>query len=166
MKSLKRRRKEGKTNYHLRLKFLKSNSPRVVFRKTNNYVIAQYVTSREAQDKVEIGVNSKQLLSYGWPEEMKGSLKSMTASYFTGLLMGKKILENKKEIPIVDFGMLMKKHKSKVFAFQKGLVDSGLDIKYKDYAFPEEDRIKGKHLKKDFSEFFDKIKQNIENQSF
>ena len=80
MKTLKRRRKEAKTDYGIRLKLLKSGVPRIVFRKSNRYIIAQYVTSNEAQDRVVVGITSKILLKYGWPEDMKGSLKSLPAS--------------------------------------------------------------------------------------
>jgi len=52
MKINKRRKREYKTDYLKRIKFLKSNSPRVVFRKTNKYLIAQYTTSKEAKDKI------------------------------------------------------------------------------------------------------------------
>lgn len=38
-----RRRREGKTNYHKRLKLLKSKKPRLVVRKTLNHHIAQIV---------------------------------------------------------------------------------------------------------------------------
>lgn len=161
MKTIKRRRRENKTDYLLRLKLLKSGKPRVVFRKSNKYVIAQYIVSKQAKDKVEIGVSSKHLVDYGWPEEFKGSLKSITASYFLGFLIGKKILESKKENPIIDFGMLRTLHKTKVFAFLKGLSDIGIKINCKKEAFPTEESISGKYLKKDFSEIFNKIKSQI-----
>jgi len=161
MKTLKKRRKTGKTDYLKRIKLLKSKSSRIVCRRTNKYIIAQYVTSKQAQDKIEFGVNSKKLLSYGWPEEFKGSLKSITASYLTGFLMGKKISEKKLETPIVDFGMMRTLHKGKLYAFLKGLIDAGIKISCKEETFPEEERIKGKNMKKDFSANFDKIKSNI-----
>lgn len=147
MKVQKRRRREYKTDYLKRLKLLKSGKPRVVFRKTNKYVISQYITSNEAQDKVEIGFDSRDLLKYGWPNEFKGSLKSISASYLLGYLMGKRILKDKKEKPIIDFGMIQSLHKTKVFAFVKGLIDSGLDIQSKEEAYPDESRIMGKHMK-------------------
>ncbi len=163
MKTQFRRRKEGKTNYLKRKGMLKSQKPRVVFRKTNRYLIAQYVTSSEAKDKVEIGVTSKMLLKYGWPKENEGSLGSITASYLTGFLTGKKILKEKKETPIVDFGMISPVHKSRPFAFIKGLIDAGVEIgTKKEEAFPEEERMRGKSLKKDFSTIFEKVKSNIE----
>src|SRR3989339_500834 len=56
MKTLKRRRQEFKTDYNKRIKLLKSQRPRIVFRRTNKYIIAQYVTSYEAQDNVDFGM--------------------------------------------------------------------------------------------------------------
>lgn len=163
-KTLKRRRREHKTDYLKRIKLLKSGKPRVVFRKTNKYVLAQYVTSREAQDKVEIGVSSRNLLKYDWPKEFAGSLKSIPASYFTGLLIGKKIIKQKLKTPIVDFGMTRTLHKTRVYGFLKGLIDAGIEIKCKEEAFPSEDRLKGEHMKKGFSKIFGEIKSKIEKE--
>ena len=137
MKVAKRRRRENKTDYLARKNMLKSEKPRVVFRKTNKYVIAQYVLSKEAKDAVTIGITSKILLKHGWPEANKGSLKSIPASYLTGYFMGKKILKDKLETPIIDLGMIRTVYKTKVFAFLKGLKDSGLEISCKEEAFPE-----------------------------
>lgn len=164
MRTLKRRRREQKTDYSKRLKLLKSELPRIVFRKTNRYLIAQYIISEQTKDKIEIGIDSKKLINYGWPENFKGSLKSIPAAYLIGMLIGKEITKNKKESPIVDFGMLRILPKSKVYAFLKGLVDSKVKIKYKEENFPNEDRITGKHLKNDFSKIFNEIKSNIEKK--
>ena len=161
MKTLKRRRQEFKTDYNKRIKLLKSQRPRIVFRRTNKYIIAQYVTSYEAQDKVELGLNSKILLKYGWPESAKGSLKSISACYLTGLLIGKLIISKKLTAPIVDLGMLRTNHKGKVYAFLKGLIDAGLEINCKEEAFPESTRISGENLKNDIE--FKKIKSKIES---
>lgn len=146
-KTIRRRRKECKTDYLKRLKLLKSHGPRVVFRKTNKYVVVQYVVSKEAQDKIEFGVTSKALLKHGWPESAKGSLKSISASYLTGYLMGKEIQSKKLETPIVDFGMIKTLHKTKVYAFLKGMIDSGIEISCDEKCFPEEGRINGEHMK-------------------
>jgi large subunit ribosomal protein L18 len=164
MKVQKRRRREGKTDYMKRLKLLKGGSPRIVFRKTNRYIIAQYVTSKEAQDKIEIGVSSKKLKEFGWPDEFDGSLKSLPAAYLTGLLIGKEINKRKLKTPIVDFGMNRVINKNRGYAFLKGIVDAGVKIKCKEEQFPEEDRISGKHLKKDFSRIFEEIKSKIEKK--
>jgi len=141
MKTIKRRRKENKTDYLGRIKLLKSNKPRVIFRKTNRYIIAQYVISKEAKDSIQIGINSKNLIKYGWPKEKTGSLKSLPASYLTGYLMGKRIIKNKLEQPILDIGMIRPIHKSKVFAFLNGLIDAGIKISCKKEALPEEKRL-------------------------
>ncbi len=145
MKTLKRRRKEFKTDYKKRFALLKSGLPRIVFRKTDKYLIAQYVKSKEAQDKIIFGIDSRELLKYGWPE--KESIKSTPASYLTGYLIGGKILLKKLEKPIIDFGMARVIHKTGAYAFIKGLIDSGIKIECKKETFPEESRIKGEHLK-------------------
>ncbi len=162
MKTLKRRRKQGKTDYAKRMNLLKSEKNRIAFRRTNSYLIAQYIESEEAQDKIILGINSKNLLDYGWPKEAKGSLKSIPAAYLTGYLAGKKIQEKKLEKPIIDFGMIRIEHKTKIFGFLKGIIDSGIEIECKEEAFPEEERIKGASLKNKID--VEKIKSNIDKK--
>lgn len=161
MKILKRR-KEHKTNYSKRLKLLKSNLPRIIFRRTNRYIISQYILSNEAKDKIIIGANSKELLKKGWPEKFKNSLKSIPACYLTGLLLGEKIKEKRLEKKIVmDLGLLNKTHKSKAFAFIKGLKDNEIIFECSEEFFPDNEKISGKFMKEDFSKEFNKIKENI-----
>ncbi len=160
MKVQKRRRRENKTDYNKRIKLLKSEKPRIVFRRTNQYLIVQYVESYEAQDKIVFGINTKDLLKHGWDEKAKGSLKSVTASYLIGYFAGKKILKNNLETPIVDLGMIRVLHKTKVFAFIKGLIDAGIKIVSKEEAFPEENRLNGEHLKNNVD--VSKIKSNLD----
>lgn len=162
MKTIQRRRAEGRTDYAKRIKFLKSEAPRLVFRKTNRYILAQYATSNEAQDKVEFGITSKQLMNFGWPKEFEGSLKSVPASYLTGLLMGKEIIKNKLEVPIFDIGMTRAIGKNKAFAFLKGITDAGVEMNADEKVFPKEERLTGKNLKKDFSKTFKEIKSKVE----
>ena len=158
----KRRRREGKTDYKARLVLLKSELPRVVFRKTNKYVIGQYIKSKEARDSVIIGVNSKDLLKLGW--KYPGSLKSIPASYLTGFLLGKKIIDRDEKVKaIFDLGLLRNTKGSRIYAFLKGVIDAGVEIKVKEEMFPSEERIKGMHMKKDISSIFEKIKEKIEN---
>ncbi|MEK6840627.1 MAG: 50S ribosomal protein L18 [Nanoarchaeota archaeon] len=164
MKNLKRRKKESRTDYNVRLKLLKAGVPRVIFRKSNRYIIAQYVTSDEAKDRIVTGIISKTLLKYGWPEDMIGSLKSIPAAYLTGFLFGKSITEKKLENPIIDLGMTRSINKNRAFSFIKGLVDARVKIKCSEEAFPKEERITGKNLKRDFSVTFAKIKSKIEGK--
>jgi len=160
MKVQKRRRRENKTDYLKRLKMLKSEKPRLVFRKTNKYFTIQYVISDEAHDKTIFGISSKDLLKTGWDEKAKGSLKSVTAAYLTGYFVGKKIIKDNLETPIVDFGMIRVLHKTKVFGFLKGLIESGVKIESKEEAFPEEERLNGESLKNKID--VKKIKLNID----
>ncbi len=162
MKTLKKRKKQHKTDYLKRLNLLKGGMPRIVFRKTNKYIIVQYVESKEAKDKVVVGLNSKELLKYGWPESATGSLKSLSASYLTGYLIGKKILQKKLKQPILDVGMIRTLYKNKVYAFLKGLIDAGIKINCKEEAFPDEVRIKGGPMKNKIP--FDKIKSKIDKE--
>jgi len=118
MRTIKKRRKQNKTDYLGRLKLLKSGKPRVVFRRTNKYIIVQYITSKQAQDKIVLGFTSKDLMNYGWKNE-SGSLKSIPASYLTGYLIGKQIIKKGLETPIVDFGMIRVLHKTNTYAFTK-----------------------------------------------
>lgn len=159
----KSRRIEGKTDYKARLNLLKSEKPRIVIRKTNRYIIGQYIKTKEAKDDVAVGINSKFLLDYGWPSEMKNSLKSIPAAYLTGLLLGKKVIEKEGKVQaVLDTGLIRNIQKSRVYAFLKGIVDSGVDISHKKEVFPDENRIIGKHLKKEIQ--FNKVREKIANE--
>jgi len=160
MRTQKRRRKENKTDYLKRLKLLKGEKPRIIFRKTNKLIISEYIASKEAQDSVVFGFDSRKLNEYGWPKNSQGSLKSTTASYLTGYLTGKNIIKQKLDTPILDAGMNRAIHKNKIYAFLKGLIDAGIKINCKKEFFPEESRIKGQHLKNKIP--FDEIKLKID----
>jgi len=165
MKVAKRRRREHKTDYGKRINMLKGETPRIIFRKSNRYVLAQYVSSTHAQDKIEFGVSSRDLIKHGWPKDVSGGLKSIPASYLIGFSIGKRISKESLKTPILDFGMQRVLHKTKLYAFLKGLIDAGVKIKSDEKFFPDENRIKGKHMKKDFSDTFDQIKSNIEKNA-
>ncbi len=161
---IKRRRAEGKTDYRKRIILLGGGKPRIVFRKTNRYIISQYVKSEGAKDKVLFGANSSELLNYGWPEKNKGSLKSLPACYLTGFLLGRKISDIKEKAEgVADFGLLRSIPKSRNYAFLKGVIDAGVAVNAGEEIFPNEERLKGKHMK--ISIELDKIKENI-NKKF
>jgi large subunit ribosomal protein L18 len=160
MRTQKRRRKENKTDYLKRLKLLKGEKPRIIFRKTNRFIISEYIVSKEAQDSVVVGLDSRKLNEYGWPKNAQGSLKSTTASYLTGYLIGKRITKQNLETPILDAGMNRVLHKNKIYAFLKGIIDAGIKINCDKEFFPEESRIKGQHLKNKIP--FDEIKLKID----
>lgn len=136
-KTLRRRRKEGKTDFKARLNLLKSGKPRLIIRKSNRYITAQIVESTVAQDKVLFGVNSNMLLDKGWPKELSGSLKSKPAAYLTGFMIGN-LAKTKMKTVIVDTGLNASHPKSRVFAVVKGAIDAGLTIPHDAKSLPDD----------------------------
>jgi|SRR3989344_3170766 len=153
MRLNKKRKRQGKTNYNKRLILLKGRLPRLVVRKTNRYVIIQIVESKNAQDKIIYSFNTRDLLKYSWPENKMGSLKSITACYLGGLVLGKKLKMKKL---ILDTGLIPSTKGSRVYAVVKGISDSGVEINCDKKVFPDEKRIK-EHEGIDFN----KIQENI-----
>ncbi|MAG39937.1 50S ribosomal protein L18 [Candidatus Pacearchaeota archaeon] len=154
LRTQKKRRRQAKTDYKLRLNLLKSETARIVIRRTNKYFIAQVTESHESQDKVLMTVSSKDLIKNGWDEKMKGSLKSVPAGYLTGLLLAKK-LDDKKYI--VDLGMARTIPGNRIFSVIKGLVDGGAKISVNEKMFPSEERIRGEHLKEEVKTMTSKV---------
>src|SRR5512137_1557853 len=83
-----RRRREGRTNYHVRYKLILSKKPRVVIRKSNASTTLQLVIAEQLGDKTLLTVNSKDIKSFGFTS----SFSNLPAAYLTGLLFGKKML--------------------------------------------------------------------------
>jgi len=157
MKTIKRRRLEGKTDYNTRVSLLKSDG-RAVVRISNRLVLIQYVKSKESQDSVIIRANSKELLEYGWAKEQLGGLKSIPASYLTGYLLGIKLKDKDIKNAVLDIGLKRNSKGSRVFAAAKGLIDAGIEIPSNKEVFPDEKSIRRKVD-------IDNIKQNI-NKKF
>jgi large subunit ribosomal protein L18 len=138
-----RRRNEGKTNYHKRLKLLKSRQLRVVIRASTNHIRVQIIDSKLGGDKVLISAFSKELTSkYGWA----ANTGNLPASYLTGYLTGLRAKSKKIESGIFDLGIFY--HKNRILAACKGIIDAGLNIPHGEDFFPEilEQRIKGTHI--------------------
>ena len=153
-----KRKRQGKTDYLARKNLLKSNSQRLIVRKTNKYIIAQIVESKEAEDKVLFGVNSKELLKSGWSNEAKNSLKSIPAAYFTGLLLGKKT-EGKIKKLVIDFGLNRSIQGNRLYAVIKGINDMKIEINCDESMFPKKEIIDGKNMKHKIN--FTEIKNQI-----
>ncbi|MFA5258586.1 MAG: 50S ribosomal protein L18 [Candidatus Pacearchaeota archaeon] len=158
MKVNKRRRIENKTNYKRRLGLLKSNSLRLVIRKTNKYLTLQIIESRDSEDKVVYSATTKDLLKLGWSKEKEGSLKSTTASYLAGLLLGKKAKDVKGRL-VLDLGLIPNTKGSRVYAAVKGIADSGIKINYDEKVVPSKESIEGKN--NNLTEMFSKVKGAI-----
>ncbi len=159
MKTQRRRRREKKTDYKNRINILKSGMLRVVFRKTNQYIIGQVIGSKEAKDKVLVSINSKELLNLGW--QWKGSLKSIPAAYLSGRMLAARIKDVKKAI--LDLGLLRDIKKSRIYAFAKGVQDGGISLNIDKKYYPAEDRIYGMHMKKDVKSKMEEILDKIEH---
>ena len=158
LRTIKRRRRENRTDYKARRILLESGIPRIVVRRTNKYFILQAVKSNESQDKVLATITSKDLLKNGWDEKKAGSLKSVPAGYLTGMLMAKKLGKGKY---IVDLGLARTLKGGRVFAVVKGLIDGGLDIPANEKVFPSEKRLNGEHLKDDVKDMVVKVKGGL-----
>ena len=161
LRTMKRRRKENKTDYKARLALLKSGKLRIVVRKTNKYFIAQVVESDESKDKALLGVNSKDLIGLGWDKKFEGSLKSVPAGYLTGLLLAKKIKEKKLEGFILDLGMAKLIYGNRIYSVVKGLVDGGVNLNVKENIFPSEERLAGEHLKEEIKVMIKNVREKL-----
>jgi len=158
IRSIKRRRKENKTDYLARLTLLKSGKSRLVVRKTNRYIIAQIIDSNVAQDKVVVGVNSHDLLANGWPKELTGSLKGIPAAYLTGFMLAQKAKEKKVAEAILDLGLYRNVKKSRLYAVLKGAVEGGLKIPHDSAALPEMKKITNEKVAKAFEKAKEALK--------
>ncbi len=138
-----RRRVEGNTNYHKRLKLLKSRKLRLIIRVSNNHVVVQVIQSKPGGDKILISAFSKELTKkYGW----KGNTGNLPAAYLTGVLAGIRAKKAKIEDAILDLGVFY--HRNRVLAAFKGFLESEIEVPYKEEFFPEGlgERVKGTHI--------------------
>ena len=137
-----RRRREGKTDYRKRLALLKSGKPRMVVRRTNRYIVVQFVKYNPRGDEVIAHAFSKELSKFGWPY----SGKSVPAAYLTGYLAALRAKKAGIEEAILDIGRFPSTKGSRLYAAMKGALDAGLEIPHSEEILPEEERIRGEHI--------------------
>lgn len=139
-----RRKRTLKTNYTKRLRLLMVGKPRLVVRLTNTQVLAQLVEFTPRGDKILVAVSSKDLRQAGW----NYSCKNMPGSYLAGALIGKRALQKGNTEAILDTGNVAPLHRSRFYAFLKGVLDSGFTVPHGDSKkiFPSDERISGKHI--------------------
>jgi large subunit ribosomal protein L18 len=138
-----RRRAEGKTNYHKRLKLLKSRKLRCVIRASNNHMIVQIIESKLGGDKILASAHSKELIKkFGW----KGSTGNIPAAYLTGFLAGLRAKKLDISEAILDLGINY--HTNRVLAAFKGVLNTEIEIPYNEDFFPEDldEKIQGIHV--------------------
>jgi large subunit ribosomal protein L18 len=137
-----RRRREARTDYHQRLRLLKSGKPRLVARKSNQAVTAQLVTLGPGGDETVASARSTDLAEYGW-EAPTGNLP---AAYLTGVLAGLRAVEAGVDEAVLDIGLNSPTPGSKVFAVQEGAIDAGLEIPHSEDVFADWQRTRGSHI--------------------
>jgi large subunit ribosomal protein L18 len=137
-----RRRREARTDYHQRLRLLKSGKPRLVARKSNRAITAQLVTTGAAGDETVASARSTDLAEYGW----EAPTGNVPAAYLTGLLAGLRALEAGYEAAVLDIGLNSATPGSKVFAVQEGAIDAGLEIPHNDSVLADWSRTRGEHI--------------------
>jgi large subunit ribosomal protein L18 len=137
-----RRRREARTDYHQRLRLLKSGKPRLVARKSNSHVRAQLVETDPNGDRTVASATSEELEEFGW----EAPTGNMPAAYLTGLLAGLRALDTGLGEAVLDIGLNSPTPGSKVFAVQEGAIDAGLEIPHNDDVLADWSRTRGEHI--------------------
>ncbi|MGV9171724.1 MAG: 50S ribosomal protein L18 [Promethearchaeia archaeon] len=138
-----RRRVEGKTNYHKRLKLIKSRKLRLVIRISSNHTRVQVVKSKIGGDEVLVSAFSKELVNdYGW----NAHTGNIPAAYLTGYLAGKRAQEEGIKEAILDLGLFY--HRNRVLSAFRGFLESEIFVPYREDFFPGglENQIDGTHI--------------------
>ena len=119
-----KRRREGLTNYRKRLRLLLSRKPRLVVRKSLQYISAQCIVFDPRGDKTIVSATSKELKKLGW----KHACDTVPAAYLTGMLVGKRCLKKGIREVVLDIGLASSTRGARVYALAKVL--SMLDSKF------------------------------------
>ncbi len=136
---IRRRRREGRTNYAKRIKLLKGNMPRLVVRKTNRRIIMQICNYDEKGDRTIAMADSNELKQYGWDAKV-----NTPTAYLTGMLMATKAKGLSIDECILDTGLNKPLKSSVVFAAAYGAKENGLNVRA-NIEFDEK-RIRGEHI--------------------
>ncbi|MFO7927263.1 50S ribosomal protein L18 [Natronomonas sp.] len=137
-----RRRREARTNYHQRLRLLKSGKPRLVARKSNNHTRAQLVVTGQSGDETVASASSADLSEFGW----EAPTSNLPAAYLTGYLAGKRAVDAGLDEAVLDIGLNTATPGNKVFAVQEGAIDAGLEIPHNEGVFADWQRTRGTHI--------------------
>jgi large subunit ribosomal protein L18 len=150
-----RRKREGKTDYKKRIKYISSGKTRIVIRVSNNNIKVQAINFGENGDLVLGATNSLDLKKFGW----KSSTNNLSSAYLTGFLFGNN-LRSKISEGIIDAGLKTIRKNTKLSAVIKGIIDSGLKVPCSEEIFPLEEKINGKIT----SEYSKKLKESDETK--
>ncbi|PDH24116.1 MAG: 50S ribosomal protein L18 [Marine Group II euryarchaeote MED-G33] len=156
-----KRRSTGQTDYHRRLKLLRSGTPRAVVRVTNTQVICQLVGYDAEGDQVIAAADGSSLRGkYAWPAKV--STKSVPAAYCTGYALAKQVQKSGHDEAVLDIGLAASTRGNRVFAALKGMIDGGLWVPHSEDIFPSDERLAGEHIDKSIAGAVEKTKAAIE----
>ncbi len=153
-----RRRREVRTDYHQRLRLLKSGKPRLVARTSNKHTTAQLISPGPQGDETRASAHSSDLAEYGW----EAPTANLPAAYLTGLLAGKRAVEAGLEEAVLDIGLNTASPGNKVFAVQEGAIDAGLEIPHNDSVLADWSRTRGEHI----ADYADQLEEPLYSGEF
>ena len=153
-----RRRREGRTDYRVRSRLLRSQKPRAVVRKTLNQTIVQVVMAEKAGDRVLAAAQSTELKDHGW----SAGTGNLPAAYLTGFLAGKKAVAKGVTEAVLDLGVQRPSKGGRLFAALQGLLDSGVAVPHSPDVLPSKDRVRGAHIGESVPTQFDAVKAKLE----
>ncbi len=135
-----RRRREGRTDYRKRTRYLLSGLPRLVVRRSNAHYFTHISVPSEVGDITVVSAHSRELgRDFGW----KGHGSNAASAYLTGLLCGVKARRAGISKAILDTGLLVPSAGSNVFAVAKGAIDAGLELPCDEGCLPPIERVRG-----------------------
>jgi large subunit ribosomal protein L18 len=135
-----RRRRQGKTDYRRRTRYLVSGLPRLVVRRSNAHYYVHILIPSEAGDLTVVSAHTKELSrAFGW----KGHTGNGMSGYLVGYLCGKRALEAGIKEAILDTGLAVPKAGSNMYAVLKGAIDSGLTVPCDEGVLPTIERVRG-----------------------
>ena len=140
-----RRRREGRTDYRIRLRLLKSGRARAVVRLTDRRVRVAVVAYDPGGDRVVAAADSRELGRLEFPAT---SFASTPAAYLTAYLAGLRAKAAGTAAAVLDAGLRHPTEGGRLAAALKGLLDAGIDVPHGEGGFPTNDRLNGTHLAK------------------
>ena len=153
-----RRRREVRTDYHQRLRLLKSGKPRLVARLSNKHVRAQLVSPGPDGDITHAAASSEDLAEYGW----EAPTANLPSAYLTGYLAGLRAVEAGLDEAVLDIGLNTATPGNKAFAVQEGAIDAGLEIPHNDSVLADWSRTRGEHI----AEYAEQLEEPLYSGAF
>src|SRR5439155_120545 len=129
---------EGRTDYRVRSKLLRSGKPRAVVRKTLRQTIVQLVVAEATGDRVLATAQSLELKEHGW----SAGTGNLPAAYLTGYLAGRRASAHGLKEAILDIGGQRPSPGGRLFAARQGLPDSAVALPHSPAGFAAEDRLR------------------------